>query len=155
MFVFKKEQQIYDIGDVKLGGMPGQHPTTLIGGLFFTGQPIVVDTKKGVFDTNLTSEWISTGKLMVEKTGHPLMIQVYGRTPDAMERHLRWVSDNFDGPMMFESTNLKARLRGIEVSDELGLSERIIYNIFKFNENCCCAWMVSKSNFSSRENGYY
>ncbi|MHA1909538.1 MAG: hypothetical protein ACW98Y_19725 [Candidatus Thorarchaeota archaeon] len=128
MFVFKKNQQVYDIGGIPIGGSPGQHPTTLTGGLFFTGQPVVIDTKKGDFDANLASEWISTGNLMIEKTGHPLIIQVYGRTPEAMEQHIRWVIEKFDGPVMFESTNLRARLRGIELCDELGLSNRIVYN---------------------------
>ena len=128
MFVFKKDQQIYEFGGVTIGGSPGEYPTTLIGGLFFKGQPIVLDTKKGEFDANLTKEWISTGNLMVEKTGHPLIIQVFGRSPEAMERHISWVIENFDGPVMFESTNLSARLRGIEICDELGLSDRLIYN---------------------------
>jgi tetrahydromethanopterin S-methyltransferase subunit H len=65
---------------------------------------------------------------MVEKTGHPLIIQAYGRTPVAMENHLSWLADNFDGPFMFESTNAKARIRAIEYCDESGLSNRAIYN---------------------------
>ncbi|MFW9849352.1 MAG: hypothetical protein ACFFF4_09430 [Candidatus Thorarchaeota archaeon] len=128
MFVFKNEQQVINVNGILIGGNPGQHPTVLIGGLFFAGQPVVLDTKKGEFDSELASSWISTGTTMVEKTGHPLIIQVYGRTPEAMEHHIRWIIDRFDGPIMFESINLQARLRGIELCDELGLSHRIIYN---------------------------
>jgi len=128
MFVFKKEQQVFDIKGIKIGGHPGQHPTTLIGGLFFPGQPAVRDSKKGDFDSKMALDWISTGKIMVEKTGHPLIIQVYGRTPEAMDHHIRWLVENFEGPIMFESTNLRARLRGIDLCNELGLNERIIYN---------------------------
>ena len=128
MFVFKKEQQSYDFGGVTIGGHPGENPTVLIGGLFFKGQPIVENTKEGLFDKTLALEWVNTAMNMVEKTGHPFMIQAYGRTPAAMENHLSWLSEHFDGPIMFESANTKARKRAIEYCDETGLNERVIYN---------------------------
>ncbi len=128
MFVFKKEQQTYDFGGVTIGGNPGEHPTTIIGGLFFKGQPIVENTKEGLFDANLATEWVQTGVTMSEKTRHPLIIQAYGRTATAMEKHISWLSENFDGPFMFESTSSKARIRGIEYCDEVGLDNRAIYN---------------------------
>ena len=128
MFVFKKEQQSYDFGGVTIGGHPGENPTVLIGGLFFKGQPIVEDTREGSFDKTLALEWVNTATSMVEKTGLPLMIQAYGRTPIAMENHLLWLSEHFDGPIMFESTNAKARKRAIEFCDETGLNNRVIYN---------------------------
>ncbi len=128
MFVFKKEQQSYDFGGVTIGGHPGENPTVLIGGLFFKGQLIVEDTREGSFDKTLALEWVNTASSMVEKTGLPLMIQAYGRTPIAMENHLSWLSEHFDGPIMFESTNSKARKRAIEFCDETGLNNRVIYN---------------------------
>ena len=128
MFVFKKEQETFDFGGITIGGQPGENPTVLIGGLFFKGQPIVQDTREGIFDKNMALEWISTAKMMVEKTGLPLIIQAFGRTPTAMEKHLSWLSENFDGPIMFESTNASARQRAIEYCDEANLADRAIYN---------------------------
>lgn len=128
MFVFKREQQVFDFGGVTIGGHPGENPTVLIGGLFFKGQPIMENTREGIFDKTIAKQWIDTGLSMVEKTGHPLIIQAYGRTPVAMEKHLSWLADNFDGTFMFESTNAKARMRAIEYCDESGLSDRTIYN---------------------------
>jgi len=128
LFVFKKEQQTYDFGGVLVGGHPGEHPTVLIGGLFFKGQSIVEDTREGTFDKSLALDWINTATSMVEKTGHPLMIQAYGRTPGAIVNHLTWLSEHFNGPILFESTNAAARQRAIEYCDEIGLHERVIYN---------------------------
>ena len=128
MFVFKKDQQAFDFGGVTIGGHPGENPTVLVGGLFFKGQPIMEDTREGIFDKTTAKKWIDNGLSMVEKTGHPLVIQAFGRTPTAMEIHLSWLADNFEGPFMFESTNAKARIRAIEYCDESGLSERAIYN---------------------------
>ncbi len=128
MFVFKKEQQVFDFGDIRIGGHPGENPTVLIGGLFFKGQSIMEDTREGLFDKKTAKDWIDSGVSMSDRTGHPLVIQTFGRTPAAMEKHLSWLVDNFDGPFMFESTNSKARLRAIEYCEESGLTERAIYN---------------------------
>ncbi|RDE13730.1 MAG: hypothetical protein C4K49_08335 [Candidatus Thorarchaeota archaeon] len=128
MFVFKKEQQAFDFGGVTIGGQPGQNPTVLIGGLFFQTQPVVKNAKEGTFDEQMAKEWIDTANMMVDKTGHPLIIQAFGRTPEAMERHLTWLADNFEGPFMFESTNADARKRAIQFCEQSGLAGRAIYN---------------------------
>jgi len=128
MFVFKKEQQAFEFGRVKIGGQPGENPTVLVGGLFFKGQPIVQNMKEGTFDKAATLGWIETGKMMTQKTGHPLVIQAYARTPEAMTNHLSWLADSFDGTFMFESTSGEARLRAIQYCDEAGLGGRAIYN---------------------------
>ncbi|MFW9798991.1 MAG: hypothetical protein ACFFD9_01000 [Candidatus Thorarchaeota archaeon] len=128
MFVFKKEQEMCDFGGITVGGNPGENPTVLIGGLFFKGQPIVEDTKRGLFDKKLAKEWIETGNDMSKKTGHPFIVQAFGRTAVAMERHLEWLVESYDGPFIFESTSAKARMRAIQYCDEVGLKGRAIYN---------------------------
>ncbi|TFF92068.1 hypothetical protein EU545_02095 [Candidatus Thorarchaeota archaeon] len=128
MFIFKKEQQAYDFGGATIGGHPGEHPNVLIGGLFFKGQEIVEDTREGRFDKDTTKVWIEDGRMMGEKTGHPLIIEVYGRTAEAMRSHLSWLSENWDGPFMFESVNAAARIGGIEYCEEAGLAEKAIFN---------------------------
>lgn len=128
MFIFKKEQQAYDFGGVTIGGHPGEHPTALIGGLFFKGQELVEDTREGRFDKEAAKKWIEDGRMMVENTGHPLVIEVYGRTAEAMRTHLAWLVDNWDGPFMFESVNAAGRIGGIEYCEEAGVVERAIFN---------------------------
>lgn len=128
MFVFKKPQQTFDFGGIRIGGSPGENPTVLVGGLFFKGQPIVENTKEGLFDKQTALQWITLGNSLTQKTGHPLILQAYARTPTAMEMHVSWLAENIDGPFMFESANMQARLRGIELCDELGLADRLIYN---------------------------
>ena len=39
MFSFTKDQEIFDISGIKIGGQPGNYPTVLFGGLFFKGEP--------------------------------------------------------------------------------------------------------------------
>ncbi|MCU0849921.1 MAG: hypothetical protein MUC80_01435 [Candidatus Thermoplasmatota archaeon] len=46
MFSFTKEQKIFDISGVTIGGQPGMYPTVLFGGLFFKGEPDFEDAKR-------------------------------------------------------------------------------------------------------------
>lgn len=128
MFIFKKDQQAYDFGGVMIGGHPGENPTALIGGLFFKGQSIVEDTKSGRFDKDAAKKWIDEGLVMQERTGHPLVLEIYGRTPEAMETHISWVAENWEGPFLFESVNARGRIAGIKHCDETGLEERAVFN---------------------------
>ena len=128
MFVFKNKQSSFEMGNITFGGNPGEFPTILIGGLFFKGQDIVENTRKGTFNEVLTKEWINIAESMSERTGHPLILQLYGRTEEAIENHISWISENFEGPFIFESINSKTRVRGLEYCQESGLFNRAIFN---------------------------
>ncbi len=128
MFVFKTKQQKFEFGGISFGGASGESPTVLVGGLFFKGQEIVVDTKSGRFDKEIAKEWISLAEASSEQTGHPLILQIYGRMPDAMESHIPWIVENYDGPFMIESINARARIRAVQLCEELGLKNRAIFN---------------------------
>ena len=45
MFSFTKEQKVFDISGIPIGGQPGQYPTVLFGGVFFKGEPDFEDAK--------------------------------------------------------------------------------------------------------------
>ncbi|MBE0525741.1 MAG: tetrahydromethanopterin S-methyltransferase subunit H, partial [Candidatus Thorarchaeota archaeon] len=59
MFVFEKEQIIYNIGGVKIGGSLGETPTVLAGTIFYGGHKIVEDVKKGLFDKTKAAELVN------------------------------------------------------------------------------------------------
>jgi tetrahydromethanopterin S-methyltransferase subunit H len=46
MFSFTKEQKVFDISGLSIGGQPGMYPTVLFGGVFFKGEPDFEDAKK-------------------------------------------------------------------------------------------------------------
>jgi tetrahydromethanopterin S-methyltransferase subunit H len=56
--VFQKEQYIYDIGGVKIGGNPGETPTVLAGTIFYGGHKLVQDASKGIVDEAAAEELI-------------------------------------------------------------------------------------------------
>lgn len=128
MFVFKRKQTIVEIGGVKLGGQPGECLTVLGGGVFFKGQPIVKNTKRGTFNEEKLRLWIRRMEEMMTITGNSGLIQVYGGTPKAIVKHISWIADNWSGPFTFESIDPITRIRAMEYVDEAGLQKRAIFN---------------------------
>jgi len=58
-FKFEKEQKIFEIGNAKIGGQPGENPTFLIGSIFWLGQKMVQDANKGIFDAKAAEDIIN------------------------------------------------------------------------------------------------
>ena len=43
-----KEQKVFDISGISIGGQPGTYPTVIFGGLFFKGEPNFDDAKQKI-----------------------------------------------------------------------------------------------------------
>jgi tetrahydromethanopterin S-methyltransferase subunit H len=76
MFKFNTPQKIFEIGGIKIGGQPGELPTTLIGSIFYEGQKIVEDPKRGVFDMARAEELIVKQEELSDLTGNPCMLDM-------------------------------------------------------------------------------
>lgn len=79
MFSFTKQQKVFEIGGIKIGGQPGHHPTALFGGIFFTGAPQFEEARKNI------EEMISLG----DATGNPAI-------PDFFIRHEKYIPSILD-----------------------------------------------------------
>ncbi|MGQ9690802.1 MAG: tetrahydromethanopterin S-methyltransferase subunit H, partial [Thermoproteota archaeon] len=70
MFRFEKEQKIFDIANVKVGGQPGQLPIVLIGSIFYHKHKIVRDERKGEFDKEKAEELLKKEEEVSDKSGN-------------------------------------------------------------------------------------
>ncbi|MCC7554292.1 MAG: tetrahydromethanopterin S-methyltransferase subunit H [Methanobacteriaceae archaeon] len=128
MFRFDKEQEVLDIAGVKIGGQPGEYPTVLAGTIFYGGHKIIDDELKGTFDKDKAEQLIKDLEEMADVTGNPCLIQTFGQTEDAMVKYLEFVGDISDYPFLIDSTSADAKVAGAKYADEVGLSDRGIYN---------------------------
>ncbi|MFX1520267.1 MAG: tetrahydromethanopterin S-methyltransferase subunit H [Promethearchaeota archaeon] len=128
MFKFEKEQKIFRIGNVELGGQPGELPTVLIGTIFYQGDKIVEDEKKGEFDRDKAEEYIEIQSELSEKTGNPCMIDIVGLSPAAMSKYIDFVAGLTDAPILVDSSFVEVKLEGIKYAAEVGLLDRVVYN---------------------------
>ncbi len=128
MFVFEKEQYIYDIAGVRVGGTPGENPTVLIGTIFYGGHKIVSDSTNGEFDRDAAEKLVNEQDIMSDTTGNPCMVQIVAESSKAMTKYMGFVSEITDAPILIDATDYKVRLAGLKFAEEIGLLDRVIYN---------------------------
>jgi len=132
LFKFKKEQKVFTIGDVKIGGQPGELPTVLIGSLFHEGHKIVEDRARGIFDRRRAEHLINVQEEMSEKTGNPCMLDVVGETAEALIRYIDFVSEVTDIPFLINGAEASVRISASHHVVEVGLQERAVYNSINY-----------------------
>ena len=132
MLKFSKEQRIFEIGGVKVGGQPGELPTVLIGSIFHKGHKIVKDRKQGIFDKRRAKSLILAQKEFSLKTGNPRMLDVVGENSEALKKYIQFVSELDDCPILINGPNFNVRISSIKFAFEIGLEERVIYNSINY-----------------------
>lgn len=125
---FQSEQNIFEIGGVRVGGYPGANPTVLIGTVFYHGHEINVDEDSGEFDADETEKRIRAQEHFSELTGNPCMLDVVGATPQAIEKHLEFVARITQVPLLIDGTTTDVRLAGLEYVTTAGIADRVVYN---------------------------
>jgi len=122
------KQKIFEIGNVKLGGHPGELPTVLMGNIFYKGMPEVTNHRKGEFDRRKVQKWITRAEELSDKTGVPHFIDVMAMYPEAMKKYIEFVPEHSNYAILIDGANTETRIAGLEIARELGLQERIIFN---------------------------
>jgi len=128
MFRFSREQKIFDIAGVKVGGQPGQLPTVMFGTIFYHKHKIVKNEKTGEFDRKKAEEILIRENEMSDKTGKPRIVDVCCGWPQAFEKFIDFVADTIDGPFSIDGATAEVRIAGARYVGEVGLSERVVYN---------------------------
>ena len=128
MYKFAREQYVYRIGKIKIGGQPGENPTVLAGTIFYGGHKIVSDPKKGTFDRGGAETLIKRQEEMSDLTGNPCMVQVFAESAEAIKKYMEFVASVTDAPFLIDSTEPMVRAEGAKYAKEVGLLDRAIYN---------------------------
>jgi tetrahydromethanopterin S-methyltransferase subunit H len=132
LFEFEAEQRIFRIGDVEIGGRPGEIPVVLIGSIFHEGHGIVEDRSVGRFNEVKARKLILRQERSSRKTGIPCMLDVVAETPEAMERNLSFVARVTDSPILVNATSANVRIHGIEHARDLGILDRVVYDSINY-----------------------
>ncbi|HGE72997.1 TPA: tetrahydromethanopterin S-methyltransferase subunit H [Candidatus Poribacteria bacterium] len=128
MFQFGKEQKIFDIASVKVGGQPGQLPTVMMGSIFYYKHNIVTNEKTGEFDRKKAEELLQKEGEISNYTGKPRIVDVCCSWPAAFEKFIEFVANKTNCPISIDGTTAEVRIAGAKYVGEVGLSDRVIYN---------------------------
>lgn len=128
VFTFDAEQEVYDIAGVKIGGQPGEHPTAMVGSIFYKGDQVLEDPKTGAFDEGAAEAAIRKVEEVSERTGNPAVLDVIGDSPQALIKHVDFVAEVTDLPMFMDGPTPTIRAEAARHVGEIGLQDRVIYN---------------------------
>ncbi|MBS7610341.1 tetrahydromethanopterin S-methyltransferase subunit H [Candidatus Bathyarchaeota archaeon] len=128
MFRFEKEQKIFEIAGVKIGGQPGQNPPVLIGSIFYTGHEIVKDERIGIFDRKEAESLLAKEAEALDATGLPRILDVVGSYPEALIKFVDFVAEVSDAPFLLDGVTWDVRVKALKHVAEVGLLERAVYN---------------------------
>jgi len=132
MFKFEKEQKIFEIGGVKIGGQPGQLPTVMVGSIFYHGDKLVKNEEQGIFNREKAEDLLKKEEEIAERTGNPRIIDVVGSTPKVIEKYIDFIADATESPFLIDGASADVRIAGAKHVSEVGLVDRVIYNTISF-----------------------
>ncbi|MCK4332500.1 MAG: hypothetical protein KAV40_02850 [Thermoplasmatales archaeon] len=120
MFSFTKEQEIFDISGIKIGGQPGMYPTVLFGGVFFKGEPDF-DRTKGHLQKMLT---------LSKKTGNPVIPDFFIKKEEYIEEIITFAEKSLpkNHPFSIDIIEPSIKIKTLEYLHKKNLLSRTIYN---------------------------
>jgi tetrahydromethanopterin S-methyltransferase subunit H len=128
MRTFNRNQKMYTIGGIEIGGQPGERPTVLIGSMFYTGHQIVADAEKGIFDEKSAKVLLDREAEISGETGIPRFIDVVGNSSEALIRYIEFVAGQTTSPILVDSPSLRVRMETIRHFRGSEIIPRLIYN---------------------------
>ncbi len=126
--MFKAKQRIFEIGNIKVGGQPGELPTLLIGNIFYKGMPEVTNHEKGSFNKKPVLKWIRKAEELAERTGVPHFLDVMANHPPAMKKYIMFIADHSDAPFLVDGATPQTRVASLNFTHELGLQDKVVFN---------------------------
>jgi tetrahydromethanopterin S-methyltransferase subunit H len=125
---FTKEQKVYNIAGVEIGGQPGERPTVLIGSIFFDKHRIVSDPLRGIFDKERAKVLLEREAEQSASTANPRFIDTIGDTAEALINYIEFVAAHTDAPILVDSPLQKVRLETLRHFAGGEIIPRLIYN---------------------------
>ena len=128
MFKYDTPQKVYEVGRAKVSGNPGEYPTVLAGSIFYGKEAVVKDAKTGDFDKDGAEKLIRAQEEMSDTTGNKVFVQIVSEADAAMTKYIEWYANIGKDAFLIDSTVASARIAGAKRADEMGVSDRVIYN---------------------------
>jgi len=127
-FYFEKEQKVYQIGNIKVGGQVGENPTVLLGSMFHKGDKIIIDRKKREFDKEKAKEYLKKQEEASAKFGVPCMVDIVANSGDEFKTYIDFVIENTDVPIGIDAWVAEPKIEAIRYCKELGIQDKVLYN---------------------------
>jgi len=127
MFRFKKDQQVFNLGGMKVGGQPGENPPLLIASMFHNKDRIVTD-RKGNFDHVKATQMIRAQEELSASTGIPSMVAMVANSAEEAKIYIDFYRETTTMPFGIDMWVAEKRAQATEYVAKLGLQDKFLYN---------------------------
>lgn len=128
MLKFETAQRVCRIGQVEIGGQPGERPTVLIGSIFFARHQIVRDPQLGLFDEAKAKALLAAEAEASAFSGIPHFVDPVGENSTALIRYIEFLAQHTTAPILVDSPLQKARIETLRYFAGSELMLRLVYN---------------------------
>ena len=128
MIRYTREQKVCTIGNVKVGGQPGERAPLLIGNMFQKGDLILESRKERRFDQKAAEERIREVERVSRETGVPALIAMVANSEEEMKGYIDFFTGVTDIPFAIDIWQQKTRLAAARYVAERSLQGRVLYN---------------------------
>jgi len=128
MFRFEREQMVFEISGVRVGGQPGENPTVVIGSIFYRGDK--TSDESGKVDKEAAQALIAKYEEVCDKVGLPCMLDVVCTRAENARKRLEFAADVTKMPILIDYINDEAAVSALEAARELGIIDRVLLNSF-------------------------
>ena len=127
MFKFQKEQKVFNLNGIKIGGQPGENPPLMISSMFHNKDRIVQD-RKGGFDRTRATEIIKKQEELSRITGVPSMVAMVANSPEEAKIYVDFFLETTDMPFGIDMWVAEQRAKATEYVSKLGVQNKFLYN---------------------------
>lgn len=128
MLRYKKEQQVFQVGNIKVGGQPGENPPLLISNMFQKGDGLIESRKEHKFNRKEAEARLKEMERLSRETGLPCMVAMVANSADEMKAYIDFFISVTDMPFAIDIWVPRTRLAAARYAAELGLQDRLLYN---------------------------
>jgi tetrahydromethanopterin S-methyltransferase subunit H len=128
MFRFEREQKVFNIGGIKVGGQLGENPPLMIASMFQKGDVLIESRKECKFDKAGAEARIREMERLSQETGVPGMVAMVANSLDEMKAYIDFFIGVTDMPFAIDVWVQKTRLAIAGYIAELGIQDRVLYN---------------------------
>ncbi len=123
MLTFAKEQKIYKIDDIEVGGQPGERATLAVGSTFYEGQ--FKDPKSSLEEVE---ELILSQQETADELAVQTLVDVFIYEEDEIDWKVDFILEVVEGVVSFDVPESEVRIQLLEHLEQIGALDSILYN---------------------------
>ncbi len=123
MFSYTKEQKVHKLGDKKVGGLPGEYPTLMVGSIFYQGQ--FSDPQDSL---ERVEKLIRRQNELSDMVGLNCLVDIFVYEKSEIPWKVNFALDVIDGFFSLDIPDADVRIKALEYLYDQGGLDRLVYN---------------------------